>query len=70
MALQGKNRKGETLPMHSTDQGVRPNISVEQMSKMKTLSDNDSLLFVGVTMWCAEKGGVITAALASQVFSA
>jgi len=51
VVLTGKNRKGESLPPHSTDQGVRPNVTIEQMSKMKTL----------------KKGGLVTAALASQI---
>eukprot|EP00658_Telonema_sp_P-2_P031188 TRINITY_DN23398_c0_g1_i5.p1 TRINITY_DN23398_c0_g1~~TRINITY_DN23398_c0_g1_i5.p1 ORF type:complete len:320 (+),score=75.34 TRINITY_DN23398_c0_g1_i5:144-1103(+) len=37
--LPGKNLKGEDLPVHANDQGVRPNISLESMQKMKTLSD-------------------------------
>ena len=42
--LQGKNRKGEALAVHTQDQGVRPNVTVAQMAKMKPISKPNTIM--------------------------
>jgi acetyl-CoA acetyltransferase family protein len=48
--MEGKNNKGENVN-HVVDEGIRPNVSLEDMSKLKSLRE----------------GGVITAATSSQI---
>eukprot|EP00924_Labyrinthula_sp_SR-Ha-C_P014006 maker-scaffold_5-snap-gene-20.9-mRNA-1 protein AED:0.00 eAED:0.00 QI:105/1/1/1/1/1/2/19/400 len=48
--LKGKNKEGEEV-VHDTDEGIRPNTTLEKMKKMKTL----------------QKDGLLTAGTASQI---
>jgi len=48
--VQGKNKAGEEIT-HKTDEGIRPNVSLEAMNKLRTLKE----------------GGLITAATSSQI---
>jgi len=50
LPLKGLNKQGEEI-VHDKDEGVRPNVSLEAMNKLKTL----------------QEGGVITAATSSQI---